>query len=133
MVVGLLTSEDGGRLAGARVGHHGAGLLPVVPGPGGGLTGDAEEAGLISDDKLVDLLDLALSADTANTVKALCDIAETGVEPLSLMSQLATIIIDILAGTTHSHKKEFEENSSNVQPYQRRIWKNCVRPTVNTF
>ncbi|KAI4972258.1 hypothetical protein ZWY2020_003183 [Hordeum vulgare] len=43
MVVGLLASEDGGRLAGARVGHHGAGLLPVVPGPGGGLTGDAEE------------------------------------------------------------------------------------------
>uniref|UniRef100_A0A452ZMD3 Uncharacterized protein n=1 Tax=Aegilops tauschii subsp. strangulata TaxID=200361 RepID=A0A452ZMD3_AEGTS len=58
-----------------------------------------ELAGLVSDDKLVNLLDLALSADTANTVKALRDITETGVEPLSLMSQLATIITDILAGT----------------------------------
>lgn len=54
---------------------------------------------MVSDDKLVNLLDLALSADTANTVKALRDITETGVEPLSLMSQLATIITDILAGT----------------------------------
>ncbi|XP_047044148.1 protein STICHEL-like 4 [Lolium rigidum] len=57
-----------------------------------------ELVGLVSDDKLVNLLDLALSADTANTVKTLRDITETGVEPLSLMSQLATIITDILAG-----------------------------------
>jgi DNA polymerase III gamma/tau subunit len=54
---------------------------------------------LVSDDKLVDLLDLALSADTVNTVKTLRDITETGVEPMALMSQLATIITDILAGT----------------------------------
>jgi len=53
----------------------------------------------VSDDKLVDLLDLALSADTVNTVKTLRDITETGVEPLALMSQLATIITDILAGS----------------------------------
>ncbi|CAM0954429.1 unnamed protein product [Alopecurus aequalis] len=58
-----------------------------------------ELVGLVSDDKLVNLLDLALSADTINTVKTLRDITETGVEPLSLMSQLATIITDILAGT----------------------------------
>uniref|UniRef100_J3M943 Uncharacterized protein n=2 Tax=Oryza brachyantha TaxID=4533 RepID=J3M943_ORYBR len=58
-----------------------------------------ELVGLVSDDKLVNLLDLALSADTVNTVKTLRDITETGVEPLALMSQLATIITDILAGT----------------------------------
>ncbi|PUZ65076.1 hypothetical protein GQ55_3G194000 [Panicum hallii var. hallii] len=58
-----------------------------------------ELVGLVSDEKLVDLLDLALSADTVNTVKTLRDITETGVEPLALMSQLATIITDILAGT----------------------------------
>ncbi|GJM89538.1 hypothetical protein PR202_ga05740 [Eleusine coracana subsp. coracana] len=58
-----------------------------------------ELVGLVSDDKLVDLLDLALSADTVNTVKTLRDITETGVEPMALMSQLATIITDILAGT----------------------------------
>ncbi|AQK97946.1 Protein STICHEL-like 3 [Zea mays] len=58
-----------------------------------------ELVGLVSDDKLVDLLDLALSADTVKTVKTLRDITETGVEPLALMSQLATIITDILAGS----------------------------------
>ncbi|KAI7731208.1 hypothetical protein M8C21_030808, partial [Ambrosia artemisiifolia] len=56
-----------------------------------------ELVGLISDDKLVDLLDLALSADTVNTVKHLREIMESGVEPLALMSQLATVITDILA------------------------------------
>ncbi|CAK9148079.1 unnamed protein product [Ilex paraguariensis] len=58
-----------------------------------------ELVGLISDVKLVDLLDLALSADTVNTVKNLREIMETGVEPLALMSQLATVITDILVGT----------------------------------
>ncbi|CAK7350372.1 unnamed protein product [Dovyalis caffra] len=58
-----------------------------------------ELVGLISDEKLVDLLDLALSADTVNTVKNLRVIMETGIEPLALMSQLATVITDILAGS----------------------------------
>ncbi|PIN21442.1 Replication factor C, subunit RFC4 [Handroanthus impetiginosus] len=58
-----------------------------------------ELVGLISDEKLVDLLDLALSADTVNTVKNLRDIMESGIEPLALMSQLATVITDILAGS----------------------------------
>lgn len=57
------------------------------------------QVGLISDEKLVDLLDLALSADTVNTVKNLREIMESGVEPLALMSQLATVITDILAGS----------------------------------
>ncbi|KAG6483546.1 hypothetical protein ZIOFF_060194 [Zingiber officinale] len=58
-----------------------------------------ELVGLVSDEKLVDLLDLALSADTVKTVKSLRGIMETGVDPLALMSQLATIITDILAGS----------------------------------
>ena len=57
------------------------------------------QVGLVSDEKLVDLLDLALSADTVNTVKNLRDFMESGVEPLALMSQLATAITDILAGS----------------------------------
>ncbi|KAK3161850.1 hypothetical protein QOZ80_1BG0082270 [Eleusine coracana subsp. coracana] len=66
-----------------------------------------ELVGLVSDDKLVDLLDLSLSADTVNTVKTLRDITETGVEPLALMSQLATIITDILAGAyTFTHERQ---------------------------
>lgn len=69
------------------------------------------QVGLISDEKLVDLLDLALSADTVNTVKNLRIIMETGVEPLALMSQLATVITDILAGsydfTKDRHRRKF--------------------------
>ncbi|GMI72321.1 hypothetical protein like AT4G18820 [Hibiscus trionum] len=70
-----------------------------------------ELVGLISDEKLVDLLDLALSADTVNTVKSLRLIMETGVEPLALMSQLATVITDILASsyefTKERHRRKF--------------------------
>ncbi|XP_044512480.1 LOW QUALITY PROTEIN: protein STICHEL-like 4 [Mangifera indica] len=70
-----------------------------------------ELVGLISDEKLVDLLDLALSADTVNTVKNLRVIMETGVEPFALMSQLATVITDILAGsydfTKDRHRRRF--------------------------
>ncbi|CAI0560865.1 unnamed protein product [Linum tenue] len=70
-----------------------------------------ELVGLISDEKLVDLLDLALSADTVNTVKNLRVIMEIGVEPLALMSQLATVITDILAGTydftRERHRRKF--------------------------
>lgn len=69
------------------------------------------QVGLISDEKLVDLLDLAMSADTVNTVKNLREIMETGVEPLALMSQLATVITDILAGgydfTSVAQKRKF--------------------------
>ncbi|ESQ55504.1 hypothetical protein EUTSA_v10024266mg [Eutrema salsugineum] len=70
-----------------------------------------ELVGLVSDEKLVDLLDLALSADTVNTVKNLRTIMETSVEPLALMSQLATVITDILAGsydfTKDRHRRKF--------------------------
>lgn len=47
----------------------------------------------------MDLLDSALSTDTVNTVKNLRVLLETGVGPLALMSQLATIVTDLIAGT----------------------------------
>lgn len=53
----------------------------------------------------------ALSADTVNTVKKLRTIMETSVEPLALMSQLAMVITDILAGsydlTKDQHRRKF--------------------------
>uniref|UniRef100_A0A9I9CR20 Protein STICHEL-like 3 n=1 Tax=Cucumis melo TaxID=3656 RepID=A0A9I9CR20_CUCME len=64
-----------------------------------------ELVGLISDEKLVDLLDLALSADTVNTVKHLRLIIESGVEPMALMSQIATVITDILAVSKEDMEK----------------------------
>ncbi|KAL6992368.1 hypothetical protein U1Q18_010476 [Sarracenia purpurea var. burkii] len=44
-----------------------------------------ELVGLIADEKLVELLDSALSADTVSTVKNLREIMGSGVEPLALM------------------------------------------------
>ncbi|RYQ81995.1 hypothetical protein Ahy_B10g100576 isoform C [Arachis hypogaea] len=75
-----------------------------------------ELVGLISDEKLIDLLDLALSADTVNTVKNLRVIMETGVEPLALMSQLATVITDILAGTYDFTKERRRRKFFRRQP-----------------
>ncbi|KAK7302982.1 hypothetical protein RJT34_13880 [Clitoria ternatea] len=75
-----------------------------------------ELVGLISDEKLVDLLDLALSADTVNTVKNLRVIMETGVEPLALMSQLATVITDVLAGTYDFTKERRRRKFFRRQP-----------------
>ncbi|KAF3596024.1 hypothetical protein DY000_02024624 [Brassica cretica] len=75
-----------------------------------------EMVGLISDEKLVDLLDLALSADTVNTVKNLRVLMETGVEPLALMSQLATVITDVLAGSYDFTKEECKRKFFRRQP-----------------
>ncbi|KAL5228206.1 hypothetical protein ABZP36_016471 [Zizania latifolia] len=91
----LIASRSDGSLRDAEMTLDQLSLL----GQGISLSLVQELVGLVSDDKLVDLLDLALSADTVNTVKTLRDITETGVEPLALMSQLATIITDILAGS----------------------------------
>ena len=45
--------------------------------------------------KMMDLLDLILFINIINNVKILRIIMEIGVKPLALMSQLATVIIDI--------------------------------------
>ncbi|KAL3700077.1 hypothetical protein R1sor_018099 [Riccia sorocarpa] len=58
-----------------------------------------ELVGLVSDDRLIDLLDLALSADAVNTVRCMRELLDGGIEPLALVSQLATLITDILAGS----------------------------------
>ncbi|XP_057822360.1 protein STICHEL-like 3 isoform X1 [Cryptomeria japonica] len=82
-----------------------------------------ELVGLIPDDRLVDLLDLALSADTVNTVKSLRELMEAGVEPLALMSQLATLITDILAGSykfsEEGHRKFFRRETLSKEEMER--------------
>lgn len=57
-----------------------------------------EMVGLIPEDDLIKLLEMALSANTVNTVNSIRDLLGSGVEPLALASQLATLITDILAG-----------------------------------
>ncbi|XP_059313451.1 protein STICHEL [Lycium ferocissimum] len=55
--------------------------------------------GVVSDEKLLELLELAMSSDTAETVKRARELLDSGVDPIVLMSQLATLIMDIIAGT----------------------------------
>ncbi|XP_030539255.1 protein STICHEL [Rhodamnia argentea] len=58
-----------------------------------------ELVGVVSDEKLLDLLELAMSSNTAETVKRAREFMDSGVDPLILMSQLASLIMDIIAGT----------------------------------
>ena len=55
------------------------------------------QIGLIPHEKLVDLLNFALAADTENIVKTTREIIDSGIRPLTLVSQLAELITDILA------------------------------------
>jgi hypothetical protein len=57
------------------------------------------QVGVVSDEKLLELLELAMSSDTAETVKRARELMDSGVDPLVLMSQLASLIMDIIAGT----------------------------------
>jgi DNA polymerase III gamma/tau subunit len=60
--------------------------------------------GLVLDNKLLELLDLALSADTANTVRCMRELLDLGADALSLVTQLASLITNILAGTFDIHQ-----------------------------
>ncbi|PKI50360.1 hypothetical protein CRG98_029240 [Punica granatum] len=56
-----------------------------------------ELVGTVSDDDLLDLLDLALSSDTSNTVIKARELMRSRVDPVQLTSQLASLIMDILS------------------------------------
>lgn len=58
-----------------------------------------ELVGIISDEKLLDLLEVAMSSNTAETVKRSRELMDSGVDPMSLLSQLAGLIMDIIGGT----------------------------------
>ena len=68
------------------------------------------QIGTVSDDELLDLLDLALSADTSNTVKRARELMRSRIDPLQLISQLANIIMDVLAGKCQEEDSEGKRN-----------------------
>jgi hypothetical protein len=84
-----------------------------------------ELVGLIPENKLLDLLDLALSANTVHTVRRMRQLLDLGVDPLSLASQLATLITDLLAGTIsvqreiHGEGCFFKRNFSRKEELRR--------------
>ncbi|XP_057804166.1 protein STICHEL-like 2 isoform X2 [Salvia miltiorrhiza] len=57
-----------------------------------------EVSGVVSDDELLDLLYLAMSSDASNTVRKARELMGSRIDPLQLTSQLASLIMDILAG-----------------------------------
>ncbi|KAI5067649.1 hypothetical protein GOP47_0018177 [Adiantum capillus-veneris] len=61
-----------------------------------------ELVGMVLEKKLIDFLQVVFSLDTSNTVKAIRDFMESGAFALALISQLATLIIDVLAGNNRS-------------------------------
>lgn len=57
------------------------------------------QMGVVSEDKLLELLELAMSSNATETVRRARELMDSGVDPLVLISQLVTIIVDIIAGT----------------------------------
>ncbi|KAL6560664.1 hypothetical protein OROGR_004223 [Orobanche gracilis] len=58
-----------------------------------------ELIGVVSNEKLLELLELAMSSNATETVIRARELMESGVDPIVLMSQMATLIVDIVAGT----------------------------------
>ncbi|KAL0727089.1 hypothetical protein Bca4012_023182 [Brassica carinata] len=85
--------------------------------------------GVVSDDELLDLLDLALSSDTSNTVIRARELMRSKIDPMQLISQLANVIMDIIAGkcqesssatrlrflTRHSSEEEMQRLSNALK------------------
>ncbi|KAG8082403.1 hypothetical protein GUJ93_ZPchr0014g46683 [Zizania palustris] len=69
-----------------------------------------ELVGSVSDDELIELLDLALSSDTTNTVRRARELMASAVDPLQLVSQLANLIMDILSGRCQSAVTEISKS-----------------------
>ena len=67
------------------------------------------QIGVVSDDELLDLLDLALSSDTSNTVIRARELMSSRIDPMQLVSQLANLIMDILAGKCHEDDSEVRQ------------------------
>ncbi|CAI9753993.1 unnamed protein product [Fraxinus pennsylvanica] len=78
---------------------------------------------VVSDDELLDLLHLALSSDASNTVKRARELMRSRIDPLQLTSQLANLIMDILAGKcpdgiSEDRRKLFGSHSSEADIQQ---------------
>ncbi|XP_010476500.1 PREDICTED: protein STICHEL-like 1 [Camelina sativa] len=68
-----------------------------------------ELVGVVSDENLLELLELALSSDTAETVKKARELLDVGADPILMMSQLASLIMDIIAGAYKALDEKYSE------------------------
>jgi len=73
------------------------------------------QVGVVPDEKLLELLELAMSSNTAETVKRARELMDSGVDPLVLMSQMASLIMDIIAGSYQLADAKSSNSSSDEQ------------------
>ena len=64
------------------------------------------QIGDVSDEELLDLLNLSMTSDAATIVRRARELLSSKVDPLQLLAQLANLIMDILAGKHHSDSSE---------------------------
>lgn len=64
------------------------------------------QIGDVSDEELLDLLNLAMSSDAATIVRRARELLSSKVDPLQLLAQLANLIMDVLAGNHPSDSSE---------------------------
>ncbi|XP_011087602.1 protein STICHEL [Sesamum indicum] len=69
-----------------------------------------ELIGVVSDEKLLDILGLAMSSNATETVIKARELMDSGVDPTVLMSQLVTLIVDIIAGTHPSTNPQHNDS-----------------------
>lgn len=62
-----------------------------------------------------------MSSNTAETVKRAREYMDSGVDPLVLMSQLASLIMDIIAGTYKMVDSEYNESLFGARTREYRI------------
>lgn len=81
--------------------------------------------GVVSDAELLDLLCLALSSDASNTIKKVRELIGSRIDPLQLVSQLAGLVTDILAGKcdgVSDIRSEFGLHKCMFQHFLQLIW-----------
>lgn len=66
----------------------------------------------MSEDELVEILDLAFSSDAASVVVRAREIMSSKVDPMQLSSQLANLIVDVLAGKSQQGRMGITQNNS---------------------
>lgn len=71
--------------------------------------------GLVSHDKLSHLLEAALAGNSLEAARCTRDLIACGVEPQALVSQLASLVVEILVGTspqaTSQDKRKMQSES----------------------
>ncbi|GLJ41977.1 hypothetical protein SUGI_0869040 [Cryptomeria japonica] len=100
----LITERAGGSLRDAEIALEQISLLSSTVT----ISRVCRTIGLLPDEKLLHLLEFALSGDKENTVRCTREIIDCGVEPLTLVTQLATLVKDALINSCLS--TEAQEN-----------------------